>query len=317
MSIIIPSNVQFIEDIDVSKLKWDELCMNPSESMAELLEANLDKINWKKLLTNGSASAGEVIIRHIDKVIDIDNWDKFCANPLAIPYLKQYPTNINWYWLLLNPNPEALDIIMAMPHKINWAVFSSNPISVRFLKEHPERILWHHFASISTPEAIEVIRENLHQFIEPNTDDPSKEHKIYNFWKALSSNPSAIDILETYPERICWLELSKNPNAVHLLKENTGRINWAHLHFNPNPEAMELFEANPTKINWEKLSKKPYALGLLERNPDKIKWKRLCANPEGLTLFMSINSKQKRRYWGELSSNPDIFVKNPYDYVLK
>ena len=52
-----------------------------------------------------------------------------------------------------------------------------------------------------------------------------------------------IDIDELY-----WRELSGNPNAIELLKENKNKINWFYLSANPN--AIEILKVNKNKINW-------------------------------------------------------------------
>jgi hypothetical protein len=43
-------------------------------------------------------------------------------------------------------------------------------------------------------------------------------------WGFLSSNPSAIHLLEQNPEKIDWLQLSANPAAIHLIEENLEKI---------------------------------------------------------------------------------------------
>ena len=48
-------------------------------------------------------------------------------------------------------------------------------------------------------------------------------------WEILSSNPSAIDILEKNPHKICWSQLSKNPTAINILYANPSKINGFHL----------------------------------------------------------------------------------------
>ena len=49
----------------------------------------------------------------------------------------------------------------------------------------------------------------------------SNENLINNiyFWKCLSGNPNAIQILEDNLDKVDWEMLSENPNAVHILKK--------------------------------------------------------------------------------------------------
>ena len=77
----------------------------------------------------------------------------------------------------------------------------------------------------------------------------------YLFWECLSTNTSAIHLLESNPDKIVWPSLSLNPAAIHLL------------------------EANPVKIDWCQLSENQGAIRLLEANRDKIDWHMLSVNP--------------------------------------
>jgi hypothetical protein len=49
----------------------------------------------------------------------------------------------------------------------------------------------------------------------------------------LSSNPSAIALLEKNQDKIDWLWLSNNPSAISLLEKNQDKIDWAQLSANP------------------------------------------------------------------------------------
>jgi hypothetical protein len=65
-----------------------------------------------------------------------------------------------------------------------------------------------------------------------------QEHLIKNLdklnWTYLSSNPSAIKIVELYPHKINWNYLSLNPAAEHLLRKNISKINWSLASRNPS-----------------------------------------------------------------------------------
>jgi hydroxymethylpyrimidine pyrophosphatase-like HAD family hydrolase len=43
-------------------------------------------------------------------------------------------------------------------------------------------------------------------------------------FKPLSSNPSAIDILERNQDKINWKNLSSNPSAIHILEQNIDKV---------------------------------------------------------------------------------------------
>ena len=49
-------------------------------------------------------------------------------------------------------------------------------------------------------------------------------------WFLLSSNPSAIHLLEQNLDKIDWEKLSGNPNAIHLLEQNLDKIIWRTYH---------------------------------------------------------------------------------------
>ena len=66
-------------------------------------------------------------------------------------------------------------------------------------------------------------------------------------WSCLSSNPSAIFILEKNLDKVDWMWLSKNLNAIHILENNIDKIKWKELSSNPN--AIHLLEKNIDKIH--------------------------------------------------------------------
>ena len=168
-------------------------------------------------------------------------------------------------------------------------------------------------------------------------------------WDELSRNPSAIDLLEQYPEKICWTRiasipnlraihllekylnqtplptlylhnpkwyvLSSNPCAMYLLEKYPEKIHWDSLSGNTNTNAITLLEQNMDKINWHVFSKNsnPRAVQLLKQYPDKISWNMLCqnVNPEAIQLL-----EKKPHYicWSMLCENPSavyLLEKNP------
>jgi len=98
-----------------------------------------------------------------------------------------------------------------------------------------------------------------------------------SYWQNISGNPNAIQLLETYPDKINWDSLSKNPNAIHILEANQYEICWEELSKNPN--SIHLLETNLDKINWILLSGNPNAINILKANKDKIDWYLFSENP--------------------------------------
>jgi hypothetical protein len=56
-------------------------------------------------------------------------------------------------------------------------------------------------------------------------------------------------------DKINWCELSTNPSAIELIEANLDKINWLKL--SSNPAAVHLFEKNQDKINWFRFSQLP------------------------------------------------------------
>jgi hypothetical protein len=90
---------------------------------------------------------------------------------------------------------------------------------------------------------------------------------IDHLWFTLSKNPSVIDILKEYPDKINWRGLSFNPAAIDLLKANPSKIYWDDLY--DNIAATELLNDNPEfKEQWQywcHLSMNPNAIRLLKQ----------------------------------------------------
>jgi hypothetical protein len=92
-------------------------------------------------------------------------------------------------------------------------------------------------------------------------------------------------------DKLRWSWLSSNPSAIHLLEQNPDKIYWPFLSQNPN--AISLLEQNPDKIYWPNLSANPNAIHLLERNLDKIDWWYLS---QIQTPFLSLNKIEIKLY---------------------
>ena len=53
-------------------------------------------------------------------------------------------------------------------------------------------------------------------------------------WVKLSTNESAIHMLEKNLNKVDWERLSKNPNAIHILEKNLDKVDWEWLSMNKN-----------------------------------------------------------------------------------
>ena len=142
------------------------------------------------------------------------------------------------------------------------------------------------------------------------------EENINTFdWYELSRNPSAIPLLEQYPEKINWNALSSNPNAIELLEKYPDKINWIILAKNPN--AIELLTKNPKKINWAYLSENPNAIGLLTENPKKINWKYLSMNPNAIELLTENPDKIEWEFLDKNINLTHMLEKIPFNILKK
>ncbi len=105
-------------------------------------------------------------------------------------------------------------------------------------------------------------------------------------WLFLSSNPSAIHILEQNIDDIDWRELSSNAAAIHLLEQYPDNIDWSNL--SDNPSAIHLLEKNMDKIDWSNLSSNHNAFHLLEKNMD---FNRFVTGMLEMEIYISISSE--------------------------
>jgi hypothetical protein len=284
-----------------------------------------NKIDWYNL--SGNVNAISILEKNIDKI----NWEQLSVNINAIHLLEKNVEKIDWFWLSSNIN--AVPLLEKNIDKIHWGELSRNKNAYHLLKQNPDKIHWNellyyekskHANSSSKknkfilcdfhPNAIPLLETLLCD--NPIHTDIDKNLKIINnHWYLLSKTPSAIRLLETYPDKINWTGLSSNPNAIHLLEQNPEKINWRFLSNNPN--AIHLIEQNLEKIDWTELSKNPKAIHLLEKNMDKIRWRQLLYNKNAIHLLEQNPSKIKWKCVNNskyLSRNPNLihlFVKYP------
>lgn len=155
----------------------------------------------------------------------------------------------------------------------SWYELSENPSAVHILhNEHRRpRIYQVNYAKNTNPLVIERIKNLI------KTMNPGR----YAFWKELSGNPAAIQILRKYPKFIDWHELSGNESR----------------------EAIQMLESNPTKINWFRLSSNRYAAKLIKENLDKVDWFEICGNQCNSVLRL-LRKRPNSINWYKLSTNP-------------
>jgi hypothetical protein len=164
-------------------------------------------------------------------------------------------------------------------------------------------ILWHIIDDTGlskNPEAIDL----LEKFILPYYPDLGN-------WNNLSTNPSAMGLINTNWEKVNPIYLSANPKAGKLIKQNFEQsqgkdIEWRLLSKNSSAEAIEMLEKNQDKIDWMFFceNRNPDFLNILEKNLDKIDWEILSFNPAAVTFLEKNLNKVD---WRGISHNEAAF----------
>ena len=257
------------------------------------------------------------------------DWETLSDNPAAFGLIKRLECVDKKLFRLINWNAVSewtndLEHIMGIG-LFEWNNISKNPYAIGMIEDYikdrkkqniPDHLDWSKLAM--NPAAVGIIKNILSDSKDPNY------HKID--WRALSTNPKAIDILRENQDKIYWSLLSSVPEAIELLTENQDKIDWEAL--SGNPAGIDLLKANPEKIDWWELSgnPSPAAVEILMANKDKLYWNRFSGNPRAMEL---LKADPRRIDWSWFSKNPlatdyirwhtrnidwEAFSDNSYDY---
>lgn len=234
------------------KIDWSSLCQNPADLAIDLLIKNKEKIDYSKICSNTNPRVLPLIEEQFLLNINLiknnniinKNINKFLLskNPIAIPLLKKYSCLIDEMGLCSNPN--AYDLIKSLlkykPHRVNWYSLSANPCAIKLLQTFPVNIKWDFLNTNPHPEALQILVENKDKInINFLCDNLNKDIlNLFEFcdlkyihWSGFSRNPSFIDILKSYPEKIDWMTLCKNPNCFSIVKDYFINCNCNYLYF--------------------------------------------------------------------------------------
>jgi len=152
-----------------------------------------------------------------------------------------------------------------------------------------------------------------------------EKYKNQIMWERLSTNPSAINLIEQNISKVDWPSLSQNHNALHILQANINKIEWSFLITNKNGAELVLKNQPSTvfwsqlsrmksdtmvkyleegfgSIDWIFLSSNPCAISLLKKNPEKINWEWLCLN-ENAGDLLNENENESNLDWDWISQN--------------
>ncbi len=99
-----------------------------------------------------------------------------------------------------------------------------------------DHLLWN-------PNAISYVEQRFH------VETELKDHH----WLILSVNPSAIHLLERFPQKINWHFLNQNPSAGHLLEQNPHLIYWDYI--SHNPSAIHIMPFNLLRKTFQKMNR--------------------------------------------------------------
>jgi len=209
-------------------------------------------------------------IDHIEKYHIPKMWLLLSANPGALCYLYNDSTmlsNVNCWFK--NPNPAIISLLekdarIKLPYIQEQLLENSN--ALHLVDAHYIECNLHLLAKNTSPLAMQLIEDYI--------DDLSRVA-----WERLSTNPSAIHILEKHLDKLDWNLLCSNPAAIHLLLKLPYRICWFQFSKNTHPLAIQHMRKNLEKVNWQNLSVNPAAIDLLKENQDKIVWFCLSKNP--------------------------------------
>lgn len=295
------------------ELEKCELCCNPN--MIPFLETHLEYIEWYILSRNPNA------VSLIEKILDNIDWFDLSKNPKAGSLLEQHPDKIDWYGLSKNPN--AISLLEQNPDKIDWMGVSKNPNAGRLIEQNPDKIDISELCYNPCPEAISLLSRHL--------DSEAIQ------WDVLSSNTSALPLLEQRLDKIVWEEASSNLSILPLLEKHLDQVHWElvccngddtpqeaidflekhveHMNYgcwyrlSALPIAVPLLEKYPEHIHWARLSRNAGAIHLLEQHPEKIDWDFLSFNTNAMHLFFRLD-------YSRMSQDNEAFKEELMAYVF-
>lgn len=233
-----------------------------------------------------------------DTVMFLD-WNFLSGNPSAIPLLeKEAQHNPNRIcWSALSGNPAATPLLETNTKNINWKILYLNPSAMELLEKNGECYLYYLSRNPSAIPLLEKqVETQGHLFNWEHLSDKPYASNILKYalknkidkicWEGLCQNPNIVDILsdfdeEMYLHKINWAVLSANPSAISLLEKYPEKINWYVLSRNHNATELLFNKAkeNPDALSWDWISKNPGATDFLPHFLDRIDWNTLFENP--------------------------------------
>lgn len=182
-------------------------------------------------------------------------------------------------WTNVNRYTKCVDFLFTNPGYIILEDVICNEHAIDLIKIIPEKFELVQLCSIDCVDIITYVKQNI--------------DKIYNIpetWLNLSKNPSGVDLIDIYAEKLLKINglnldgivhnLCENPNGVSFIEKKLHKFGkkfcktrmWETL--NTNPSAFYLFKLFPDKINWITFATyqtNHECVPLLEKNIEKVR----------------------------------------------
>lgn len=231
---------------------------------------------------------------------DRDFWESICTNPSAMFLIEQHPDKI--HWTALASNSSAIHLLEQNPDLICYHELSKNTNAIHILKDNLDLVYWPYLCA---NQGAVCVLEQKQRLADGRLVTNLELYWDKLDWKALSSNPSAINILRRHLDKIDWYAFSANPYAVPTLLEHMDKINWYKLCMNNSPEAIELLKENQDKIVWQVLCENPFAIDLLLENRGKCYSGALHCNPQIMWVKELMGEPGEINY-SSIAQNPNL-----------
>jgi hypothetical protein len=309
------------------------LSENPNAIDFLSLPENKNFINYRYLSCNKSSNPKliELLKAELKENPNIRrqiNWEELSKNPYAIDILTS-PENydyIKWKSLSSNTSPAAIKFLLSDKNIdfIKWLEFSRNSCNsaIQFLKDNPEYIDWEGLSANTNSKAISLIKEKIIKENQLYRLSPTEYAELRNkvYWRALSANPKAIDLIIAKIKEgirlddIDWDALSQNPSIFFTFNKNIdakSRIIARILSSSLIP-SISSAKTKITDLPVDLHKKIIMDLKNISKNKlrdgipiDKLNWNYLSANPNAIYLL-------RERMYFEKNLSEDEYKKLPY-----
>lgn len=174
----------------------------------------------------------------------------------AMKFLEKHPELIKYD--ALSRNKYAIHILKANPDKINWNAFSRKVDDANFLMDNYSKINWNGLSGNKNDEIYDIIVQNLDK-INWHILCTNRSKKIMKYLE---------EIIEDNIDKVCWYSLEMNPSAINILNKYYDRIDWAaNIYY--NHMAVDLINkslqeyANENEVYEQPVCLHPYALSIM------------------------------------------------------